>query len=85
MATRGTVYAINPRRGMVAIATPDNGFTIIELLGSYEVDVGDAISWDNDTGLGSETYRNETRNEAMDVFVQNHAVAASLLRQQLLL
>jgi hypothetical protein len=85
MTTRGTVHAINPLRGMVAISTPSNGFTIIELLGSNEVEIGDVVSWQNDTGRGSEIYRNETRGETLDVHVQNHAVSAAALRQRLLL
>lgn len=85
MATQGIVHAINRRRGMVAISTPSNAFTIVELLGPDEIKIGDVITWKNDTSLGSETYFNETRGNALSVCVQNHAVSAALLRQQLLL
>jgi hypothetical protein len=80
----GTVAAINPTRGMVAIATEDDGFTIIELLSEWEIEVGDSIVWTNGYGLGSEVYRNVTKQSSERVYVQNHAVSQSCVRQQLL-
>lgn len=84
MAMNGTVAAINRRRGTVAIATEGHGYTIIELLGDDDIEVGDQMAWANDTGLGGEKYRNLTKRKAMDVCVQNHWVAPQHLRQQLL-
>ena len=46
---------------MVAIATEDDGYTIIELLSSWDLEVGDTLSWKNGYGLGSETYENLSR------------------------
>lgn len=82
---RGAVYAINPQGSMVAIDAGDNGYTIIELLDGSEIEIGDEISWANDTGLGSETYKNVTRGERFEVFVQNHFVSEDSLREQLLM
>ena len=84
MPMRGRVYAINPQRGMVAIETENYGFTIIELLSDEDIELGDEMNWANDTGMGSETYHNRTKNQKMDVFVQNHWVSKNQLRQQLL-
>ena len=84
MAMRGIVSAINPRRGMVALQT-GHGFTIIELLGNDEIEIGDELCWSDDTGLGSENYRNITKGTRFEVFVQNHWVSERQLRQQLLL
>lgn len=81
----GVVAEINPRRGMVAIATEDDGFTIIELLSDFELEVGDAMAWANGYGLGSEVYQNLTKSTSEDVYVQNHSVSKSNLGQQLLL
>jgi hypothetical protein len=81
----GTVAAMNAARGMVAIATEDDSFTIIELLSDWELHIGDAISWENGYGMGSEVYENLTRQTRSEVYVQNHAVHQSTLRQQLLL
>ena len=80
----GIVAGMNPRRGMVAIATQDDGFTIIELLSDFELQIGDKIVWRNDYGLGSELYRNATRDLTAEVYVQNHAVHQAHLRRQLL-
>lgn len=66
MAAR--VVAVNPRKGFVAVQT-DDGITIFELLGGYEVSVGDHIRGDFDTH-GGETYFNLTSGEEMDVYVQ---------------
>ena len=79
----GTVADINPIRGMVAIATEDDGYTIIELLSDWNI--GDSIVWANGHGLGSEVYENVTKGTSEEVYVQNHAVSPDNLRQQLLL
>jgi hypothetical protein len=81
----GTVAAINPVRGMVAIATEDDGYTIIELLSDWNIETGDSIIWANGHGLGSEVYENVTKGTRAEVYVQNHAVSPDSLRQQLLL
>ena len=81
----GRVAAINPARGMVGIATEDDGYTIIELLSDFELEVGDEMTWANGYGLGSEDYTNTTKGETEEVYVQNHAVSKSNLRAQLLL
>ncbi len=85
MSRSGTVAEMNPKRGMVAIATEDNGYTIIELLSEFEMAIGDRMSWANDYGLGSERYTNKTRGQTERVYVQNHAVSRANLRQQLLM
>lgn len=70
---------------MVAIATEDDGYTIIELLSDFELEVGDEMAWENGQGLGSEIYENVTKGSREEVYVQNHAVTNANLRQQLLL
>lgn len=85
MQRSGTIAAINPIRGMVAIATEDDGFTIIELLSEFELEIGDSISWSNGYGLGHEIYKNISKGCSEEVFVQNHAVNQANLRAQLFL
>jgi len=80
----GTVAETNPGRGMVGIKTED-GFTIIELLGECDLDVGDKVAWSSGYDLGSETYENLTKRTRSRVYVQNHSVSAGGLRVQLLL
>ena len=81
----GRVYGINRNRGMVAIETELHGFTIVELLNEADIEVGDEVSWESDTGVGSQTYSNVSKNRSMDVLVHNHLVSKSALRQQLLM
>ncbi len=84
MRRNGTVAAMNPSRGMVAIGTEDDGYTIIELLSDFELEVGDEMTWENGHGLGSEIYKNVTKGTREEVYVQNHGVSEAHLRQQLL-
>lgn len=85
MRRRGVVAAINPHRGMVALFTEDDGYTIIELLSEFELENGDEMTWANGHAMGSEPYTNLTKGMTEEVFVQNHAVSRSNLRAQLLL
>jgi hypothetical protein len=85
MRRTGIVAAMNPRRGMVAITTEDDGYTIIELLSAFELEIGDEMVWENGHGLGSEIYSNATKGTREEVYVQNHAVSKANLNQQLLL
>ena len=84
MGRKGTVAAMNPSRGMVAIATEDDGYTIIELQSEFELEIGDEMTWQNGYSLGSETYKNVTKGTQQEVYVQNHSVSNASLRQQLL-
>jgi len=78
------VAAVNTKRGMVAIKTGDDGYTVIELLSDIELELGDQIAWAVDYGLGSEIYKNVSKGVSQEVYVQNHGVGESDIRQQLL-
>jgi hypothetical protein len=65
---KGKVVGINTRKGFVAVDAA-NGITVLELLGSYEVEMEDIISGALES-LGGETVRNETQNETMEVYIQ---------------
>jgi hypothetical protein len=82
MRRSGTIAAIDNEQGAAAIATPDRGYTIIELEPGWEVSLGDRIEWDNDDGLGFETYINVTRGTTGEVFVENHDVNEHALKLQ---
>ncbi|WP_234053652.1 MULTISPECIES: hypothetical protein [unclassified Xanthobacter] len=81
---KGTVVAKNPQRGMVALDTEDDGYTIIELLVDWDLEMGDVLTWQNGYGLGLETYVNVTKGTRAQVYVQNHGVSREAVRQQLL-
>lgn len=85
MRRHGVVAAKNPRRGMVAIKTADSGYTIIELLSDFDLNLGDEMTWADGYALGHETYENVTQGTREEVYVQNHDVNEAILRQQLLL
>jgi hypothetical protein len=81
----GIVFAINHNRGMVAVKTEDCDFSVFELLGDDSVELGDEVSWKDDTSLGSTWLRNVTQEETFEVFFQDHWVPEGQLRQQLLM
>lgn len=80
---KGRVVHVNQHRGMVAVLTEDEEYSIIELLGD-DVEVGDVLRWKGDYPLGGETIRNLTQGMSIEVFFQNHSVPQHQLRQQLL-
>lgn len=85
MSRTGIVSVLHRYRGMVAIKADDDGsYTIIEVLSSFHLELGDEVAWAQGYGLGSETFQNLTTGESDEVFVQNHSVAAENVRQQLL-
>lgn len=84
MRRSGIVAALNPRRGMVAIKTEDDGYTIVELLSEFQLEIGDEMVWENGHGLGPEIYTNATKGTSEEVYVQNHAVSSAILSKQLL-
>ena len=63
--------ALNPQRGMVAVLTEDDGYTIIELLSDFELELGDKVAWTNDYGLGSEVYKNLIKGVSAEVYARS--------------
>jgi len=83
MRRNGTIAVIVPPHGLVAIATEDDGYTIIELLPEWDLEIGDAISWANGDALGDEVYENLTKGTQATVYVQTHGISKTGLRQYL--
>lgn len=81
---KGSVEQINPQKSMVAVRTEDDDFSIIELLRD-EVEIGDELEWSGHYPLGGHTINNLIQRRKMSVFVQNHCLHQSPLRQQLLI
>jgi hypothetical protein len=82
---RGVVRAINRGRGMVGIWVEERGgHTIIEMLSSHDIQLGDLMAWNAGTSMGGNTYQNLTKGWSAEVYVQNHDVSSSNLRRQLL-
>ena len=80
----GIVAKINHRRGMVAVQTESNGFSILELIGGEPIQEGDEVSWKNDTALGHEILSNLTKNLKYEVYFQDHWVDQGEVLTQLI-
>ncbi len=65
----GTVSNIDYQRGFVTVET-NCGYTVFELLGDYEINIGDVIIGNLDS-LGGEKLKNSSTKTTMDVFIQN--------------
>jgi hypothetical protein len=78
---RGIITEINAQRGMVSVKT-DNGFSIFELLSHENINVGDKLEWNTDA-LGDCQVKNITQDETIEVYFQNHSVAAANVKKLL--
>ena len=80
---QGIVKGINNRKGFIAVETDSGEYAVLELLGGYDVEIGDVISGPLES-LGEEEVINLTQSEEMDVFIQeiycNLQSAQSLMR-----
>jgi hypothetical protein len=79
---QGYVHTINRRRGLVAIATDGHGYTIIEVLGSELISIGDQVEWD-DNSLDREIFTNLTKGIQINVKVHGHGIPETRVRQKL--
>ena len=82
---KGTIVAINEQRGMVAVQTENDDFSVFELLGGDSIELGDEVMWKDDTSRGSTILTNITEDSKFEVFFQNHEVLKNQMRQQLLM
>lgn len=81
---KAKVKYINPKRGMAALLTEDEDYSIIETFGD-ELEIGDMLEWKAVHPLGSEEIHNFTQKNNVKVYFQNHWIVKKQLRQQLLL
>jgi len=71
---------------MVAAKSADTGdIVIFQLLGSYDVPLGDVVSRPDFRSVGGETYRKVTQKEDMDVYVHNIVWSMEAAKKQCLL
>lgn len=68
---RGKIVAINRKRGFINVQVDHGDYSVIELLGGYDPELGDVISG-NLSSCGHGIILNETQLEQMDVVVQAH-------------
>jgi hypothetical protein len=80
---QGYVHTINRRRGLAAIATDGDGYTIIEVLGGDSISIGDQLEWDDEKSVGSAIYLNLTKAVQIRVNVHGHGIVESRVRQHL--
>lgn len=59
---------LNPNRGMAVVET-DYRYTVFEVLGDYDIEIGNKISGELDAH-GGETFKNLTKNERFEVYVE---------------
>ncbi|HEY4083018.1 MAG TPA: hypothetical protein VGM81_20225 [Burkholderiaceae bacterium] len=77
----GVVAAAQPDRGMFALETEDDGYTLIEVLHDFKLEIGDLMMWENGHGLGFQRYANVTKGAREEVYVQFHSLNNAGLKQ----
>lgn len=68
---KAKIVRANPQRGMFVFVCEDEQIGYFEILGGYDLGVGDVVVGDF-TGLGGETLVNFQTGEKMDVFIQDY-------------
>ena len=76
------VIIINKKRGMVAALTEDGEYVVFELLGSYALEINDVVSHPDFYSMGGKVYRNLSKDENMDVFVENVCATLDQAKKQ---
>jgi hypothetical protein len=79
----GYVHTINRKRRLAALATEGHGFTIIELVGSEPIRIGDQFQWPSGRALGRTVFHNLSTGTTVNVNVLAHGVPQALVRQLL--
>jgi hypothetical protein len=80
---KGTVRAINPRNGFIAIETENGDFSLFEASNPDDFGMDDAVAWVGSTPLGGETIVNWTRNKRVRGYFQDHQIAPVDIRTRL--
>jgi hypothetical protein len=78
----GSIYKINLKRAIVAAKT-EEGYSIFELLSQEDINVGDSVEWEDDTGHGDQMLINHTKRKKYIVYFQNHQVPLHLIDSQI--
>ncbi|WP_312685759.1 hypothetical protein [Kosakonia sp.] len=71
---KGTVVHHEHRIGFIVIRDEKGEFAIAELLGKYDVEMGDVLSG-NLQSSGGETLFNQTQDESMEVFIKGYGLS----------
>ena len=67
---KGSVIEINQRKGMILVDTGDSEYSLIELLGDYDLEIGDLLEG-NLQSLGGEKVMILPSRREMHTFIQD--------------
>jgi len=81
---KGKIFEINQKRGMVAVLTESENFSIFEILTYDNFEIDDEVSWTENHPLGDCKIKNLTKNEMFIAYFQNHWITKDNLRKQML-
>jgi len=84
MIMKGIIFDINWERGMVAVLTESEDYSVFELLSEEHLDIGDEVSWNENHPLGDCKIKNYTKNEIIEIYFQDHWVNNQNLKSRLL-
>ena len=81
----GKVVERNAVRGIIGVQTDAGDYSVIEVLGADQINVGDTVGWIGETPLGRKWLINMSKGVRCSAFFQSHGVHAKNLRQELFL
>ncbi len=80
---KGQITNINLQKGMVAVLTDTEGYSIFEILSDDNFEIGDEVVWNENHPLGDCEIDNVTQDEKQEVYFQNHHVSSESLKKLL--
>lgn len=80
---KGRVEIINNAKGVIAVKTENNGYSVIEVIDSYCPELGDIISGPLEE-LGGETLKCVSDGVSFDVYIQDIHASFNSAKQMLI-
>jgi hypothetical protein len=81
---KGEISEINLQKGIVAVLTETEGYSLFEIFTDDDIDVGDELFWSENLPMGDCFVRNLTKNTMMQVYFQNHWFNYENIKKQML-
>lgn len=81
---KGTITNIHQNKGMVAVLTETEQYSVFEMLSDTTFGIGDEVSWEELHPQGHANIKNASKGETIEVYFQNHWISQDGLEKQLL-
>lgn len=80
---KGVISDINLQKGIVAVLTESEGYSIFEIISDDNLEIGDELNWSENLPMGTCAINNITKNEIINVYFQNHWYSNENIKKQM--